>query len=118
MDVMRIDAGRIRLSRGSKIQRAQVGRLELDCYGTVLSLELQQRSDQLGRVGSERGRGRAQLELFQIALENHFLTTKEDLAIGGLRLQRRVVQRKQQRVIERYPAEAVASNRAPSRPGS
>ena len=82
-------------------------------------LQLQQRGHDLGRVFRQRRRHARQVELVQVAGEKQFLPAEEDLAVGRLRRQRRVVQRKQQRVVKRHPAEARRLlTRGPGRRGS
>ena len=66
-------------------------------------MRLQQRRDHLGRVLRQRRRHAGNLQLLQVAREQRLFPAEEDLAIGRLRLQRRVVQGKQQHVVERHP---------------
>ncbi len=91
---------------GCEVERAQVCCLKLDGHRAVFLLLLQQRCNYLRGVGRQCRRQRLQAKLLEVALHHQLFAGEENLAVGRLLLQRGVIEREQQGVVERYPAKA------------
>ena len=103
-------AGRIR-----EVEAAQVGDLELLGDRALALVALEDRRDDLGQVGIERGRRGLQVHRLQVLGAQLVLEREELGAIGSRRGEAGVVEREHQRVDVRDPAESRRCHARPHR---
>ncbi len=105
LHMMGVDATGVGVTSRFEVERTQVGGFELDGHRAIFLLQFQQWGHDGCRILRQRCRKRIYTQLLQVTLEQEVFPAVEDLAVGRLSCQRRIVQRKQEDIVEGYPTE-------------
>ena len=115
MRVFRVDRSGILFRCGLEVEGAQIRRLEFDGHCAFFLLPLEFRRHDSGLVFGEGCRHGCDTEFFAVAREQHVFAAEEKFSVRRFRAERVVIERKEESIVERHPAEMRRVEAAPHR---